>query len=329
MALIDRPPRPTARAAPGVIDRLLDSIPPAAGAEVMGTGIVSIALTLDGYQTVSRILLVIAAVMWLTLTVLVPLRARRDRARFLADIRTPAALTSAAGTAVLGTRLELLGWTWAGVATLVLATVIWSLLLRPVLWHWKTPTVGVSLMLTASTESLAVLAATLALVERADWLLVIALAPFVLGLCFYVFVIARFDLHQLTVGHGDHWITGGALAISALAAGKLLAGARALAILGGGGGVLKDVALGLWVLTMLWLPVLVIAEALHPRLHYDAGRWSTVFPVGMYAAASFVVGAAAHAATITSFARVWVWVAVAVWAGVLVATIHRGIDVVR
>ena len=96
--------------------------------------------------------------------------------------------------------------------------------------------------------------------ERTDWLLVIALVPFVLGLAFYVFAIARFDLRQLTAGHGDHWITGGALAISTLAAGKLLAGAKALAILGGGGGVLKDVALVLWVLTMLWLPVLVVAE---------------------------------------------------------------------
>ena len=122
-----------------------------------------------------------------------------------------------------------------------------------------------------------------------------ALALFVLGLCFYVFVICRFDLRQLAVGHGDHWITGGALAISTLAAGKLLAGAKALAILGGGGGVLKDVALALWVLTMLWLPVLLLAEVLRPRLSYDLQRWSTVFPFGMYAAASFVVGAAAPA----------------------------------
>jgi tellurite resistance protein TehA-like permease len=312
----------------GGFDRLLDSIPPAAGAEVMGTGIVSIALTLDGYETLSRILLVIASLMWVTLAVLVPLRARRDRERFLADTRTPPALTSVAGTDVLGTRLALLGWTWAGIAALVIAAVIWALLIGPVLRHWKTPTVGASLILTVSTESLAVLAATLGLVERTDWLLVVALAPFALGLCFYVFVITRFDLRQLAIGHGDHWITGGALAISTLAAGKILAGAKALAILGDGGGVLKYVTLGLWVLTMLWLPVLLAAELLHPRLSYDVRRWSTVFPFGMYAACSFVVGAAAHAGAITSFARVWIWVALAVWAVVFVAMIRRGIDVV-
>jgi hypothetical protein len=312
----------------GVLDRMLDSIPPAAGAEVMGTGIVSIALSLDHHETLSRILLVIAAVMWVTLAALIPFRARRDRARFRADIRTPPALTSVAGTAVLGTRFALLGWTGVGIAMLVLALVLWSSLVAPVIRHLKTPTVGASLILTVSTESLAVLAATIALVERIDWLLVVALAPFVLGLCFYVFVMSRFDLNQLAVGHGDHWITGGAMAISTLAAGKLLAGAKALAILGGGSGLLKDAALGLWVLTMLWLPVLLLAEVLHPRLSYDVRRWSTVFPFGMYAACSFVVGAAAHTAGITSFARVWVWIALAVWAAVLAAMIGRGVRAV-
>lgn len=319
---------PTARATGVRLDRVLDSIPPAAGAEVMGTGIVSIALTLDGYETLSRILLVIAAVMWVTLAVLVPLRARRDPERFRAEIRTPPALTSVAGTNVLGTRLALLGWTWAGIAALVIAGVIWALLIGPVLQHWKTPTVGASLILTVSTESLAVLAATLAVVESAAWLLVAAVAPFVLGLCFYVLVISRFDMRQVGRGRGDHWITGGALAISTLAAGKLLGGAKALAILGGGGGVLKAVALVLWVVTMLWLPVLLLAELLSPRLSYDVRRWSTVFPFGMYAACSFVVGAAADADAITSFARVWVWVALTVWAVVFVALIRRTTELV-
>jgi len=317
------------RATPGAFVRVMDWTPPAAGAEVMGTGIVSVALSLDGDETLSRILLVIAGATWLALAAVVPVRAWRDRARMRSELRTPAALTSVAGTAVLGTRLVMLGWTWAGIAALAIGAGVWAFLLGPVLAHWRTPTDGSSLVLIVATESLAVLAATLGLVERTDWLLVTALAPFVVGLGFYVFVITRFDLGQLTAGHGDHWITGGALAISTLAAGKLLAGAKALAILGGGGGVLQDVALGLWALTMLWLPVLVVAEITHRRFGYDVRRWSTVFPVGMYAACSFVLGAAAHAGGITSFASVWVWVAVAVWAVVLVAMLHRGLEAVR
>jgi hypothetical protein len=134
---------------------------------------------------------------------------------------------------------------------------------------------------------------------------------------------------QLAVGRGDHWITGGALAISTLAAGRITAGAKALATLGHGAGALQDLAVGLWVATILWLPVLLLAETLRPRLRYDVRRWSTVFPVGMYAACSFVVGTVAHASAISSFARVWVWVALAVWAVVLLAMIRRAGQILR
>jgi hypothetical protein len=79
----------------------------------------------------------------------------------------PAALTSVAGSAVLGTRLTVLGWDWAGVALLVIAFVLWTALLVPVLAHWRKPTVGASPVLIA------------------------AIASFGLGLAFYVSVISR------------------------------------------------------------------------------------------------------------------------------------------
>jgi hypothetical protein len=53
---------PSWRPAAGVIERTLDAIPPASGAVVMGTGIVSIALSLDAQETISRGVLVLAAV---------------------------------------------------------------------------------------------------------------------------------------------------------------------------------------------------------------------------------------------------------------------------
>jgi tellurite resistance protein TehA-like permease len=309
-------------------DRMLDSVSPAAGAEVLGAGIVSIAVWLDHQDTLSRILLVVAATLWVTFAALVLGRAVLDRGRLLADVRTPVALGSVAGAATLGTGLTtILGWRWAGIALLAIALLLWLALLGPVLRNWKTPTVGASLLLAVSTESLAVLAATLAPSEHARWLLVCALVPLALGLGFYAVVMSRFDPRQLGTGRGDHWITGGALAISALAAGKIAAGAKALTVLGGGGGFLKDLAVVLWGLAILWLPLLLLAETLRPRLHYDVSRWSTVFPLGMYAACSFVVGAVASSRPITSLARVWVWVAVAAWAVVFVAMVHRAIKV--
>lgn len=166
----------SSRLTTGALGRALDSIPPAVGAEVMGTAIVSIALSLDGEETLSRVTLAIAGVIWVILAVLVPLRAARDPARFRSDVRSPIALTGAVGTAVLGTRLTLLGWAWAGSAMLVLAFVVWVVLLGPVLAAWKSPTVGVSLLLAVSAESIAVLAATLAPHEHANWLLIAAVA---------------------------------------------------------------------------------------------------------------------------------------------------------
>jgi tellurite resistance protein TehA-like permease len=309
--------------------RILDAIPPAAGAVVMGTGIVSIALLLDGHETLSVILLVLDAVIWVALAVLLPARALADRKRFRSDIRHPAALTSIAGTAVLGTRLTLLGWDWAGAGLLIVAAAAWLGLVPHVLANWQVPTIGASFILTVATESLALLAAALAFSERAGWLLYASLVPFCLGLCFYALVLVRFDRRQLAVGVGDHWVTGGALAISTVAAGRIALAAHRTGALSGAVGVLNEVALVLWLLTILWLPILVAVEVTHPRLSYNVRRWSTVFPVGMYAAGSFIVGTAVRAPAITDFAQVWVWVAVAVWLVVFAAMVRRGPQIAR
>ncbi|MCW2995329.1 MAG: respiratory nitrate reductase, gamma subunit [Conexibacter sp.] len=311
------------RLSSGTLGRALDAIPPSAGAWVMGTAIVSIGLSLDGQELLSRVIAAIAAAIWATLAGLLPLRALRDPPRFRADARTPGALTAPIATAVLGTRLTSLGWTWAGIAALTLAAVLWVALLGPVLVAWKSPTVGVSLLLAVSAESLAVLSATLATPERARWLLIAAVVLFGLGLVFYLLVLSRFDVRQLAVGHGDHWITGGALGIAALAAGRIHAAASALDAIGGGRSALEDIALALWGLTMLWLLALLASEVRWPRLAYDERRWSTVFPLGMYAACSFAVGSAAHADAILAFARAWVWIGLASWVVVSIATIRR------
>lgn len=305
---------PMRRWTPAALDLVLDALPPASGAVVMGTGIVSVALSLDGQETLSRVLLALATAIWAILVVLLPARALRDRARFRRDAGSPAAFTAVAGTAVLGARLTMLGWSWAGSALLVIALLAWLALVGPVLRSWSRPTVGASFILTVGTESLALLAAELALAYHADWLLLASLPPFLLGLGFYLFVLCSFDPGQLAGGRGDHWVTGGALAISAIAAGRITLAYQHLEPSGGAGGALEGVSLALWVLALLWLPVLLAVELRWPRLRYSVRRWSTVFPVGMYAACSFVVGAVDSAPAITRFAHIWVWVALGVWA---------------
>lgn len=286
----------------------------------MGTGIVSIDLSLDHHKVLARILLAIAVAVWVVLGLLFAARGLGDPARLEHEARTPAALTGVAATAVLGSAAELLGWNWAGVTLLIVAVVLWLALIVPVLGHLPLPAAGVAFLLTVATESLAVLSSALAVHEHTDALLYAALVALVLGLAFYLFVLARFDFRQLVEGRGDHWITGGALAISTLAAGQIALDARTLDLLSFD--ALKAAAIVLWAVTIAWLPALLLFEALRPRLRHDLKRWATVFPVGMYAACSFAVGTVAHASAITDFARVWVWIAVALWLVVALGTVR-------
>jgi tellurite resistance protein TehA-like permease len=313
---------------PVPVERILGAASPTSGAIVMGTGIVSIGLALDGQVLLSRVLLVLCAIAWVTLAVVLGLRALRDRAQVRSEAFSPAALTVVAGTEVLGSRLTLLGWAGAGIALLGIAFALWLALLGPVLGHFIFPAVGAALLVTVATESLADLSAALATAEHTRWLVVTALAPLALGLAFYALVISRFDYCQLWIGRGDHWITGGALAISTLAAARITLACRTLPVLAGGAGALQVMTIVLWVLSIAWLPVLLSAELTHRRLSYDVRRWATVFPVGMYAACSFLVGSAAHVPAITDFARIAVWVGVALWVIVFAAMLARGLRLV-
>jgi tellurite resistance protein TehA-like permease len=51
-----------------------------------------------------------------------------------------------------------------------------------------------------------------------------------------------------------------------------------------------------------------------------------VFPLGMYAASSFVVGSVVGIGALSDFASVWTWVAFAAWAAVLAAMLVREIS---
>lgn len=292
---------------------LIAPVPPAAGAIVMGTGIVSVALALDGALTLSRVLLGATALAWLAFTALVGRTLARDRAHAPHLLHVPAIYTLVAGTAVLGTRVAMAGWRWEATGLLAVAAALWAVLLAPVLRHWPRHTAGAAFVVAVATESIALLAGVLADQERRTWLLAAALVAFLAGLLFYLATLRRFDARELLVGRGDQWVAGGALAIATLAAAHLARTADDLHALAGGH-VLRLVALALWAAAMAWLPVLVAAELRRPRPRYDLRRWATVFPLGMYAACGFAVARVDHAGAIADFSRVWVWAAFAVWA---------------
>jgi tellurite resistance protein TehA-like permease len=291
----------------------------------MGTGIVSVALLLDGERTLSRGLMWISLALWVALAVGAAAHATTRRADLAAQLRIPASLTGVAGTCVLGARLGLYGWDWAAAAMLVIAALLWALLVPGILGSWMTPAAGAGFLLAVSILALGGLAELLGEDLSASWLVFAGALLFVLGLAAYSFVASSFDLGQLLSGRGDQWIAGGALAIGGLTIAQLISSSRALDVLGSLDGTLSTAGWVIWGAAMAWLPFLIASELIRPRLGFDVRRWATVFPVGMYAAMSFALGRVLDSRALTDFARVWVWVAVLVWILVALGTLgHAG-----
>jgi tellurite resistance protein TehA-like permease len=303
--------------------RTMRAVGAEAGGAVMATGIVSVAMLADGRTTLSRVLLVLTAASWALLGALFFARLAFDRARWLREARRPASLTAVAGSAVLGTRVTLLGWTWVGWVLLVIATALYAALIGSVLRARPLPRTGGEFLAVVAPQSLAVLAASLGGRLGASWPALLALAPFVLGLLAYPVVLARFELAQLRAGAGEHWISGGALAISTLACADIARAATRIHE------TLRIASLALWALTIAWLPLLIVAELGWRRVAYDARRWATVFPLGMYSVMSSATGSTANVHALVDLGNAWAWVALAAWAVTAMGLVRSAIRAVR
>ncbi|MGY4741132.1 tellurite resistance/C4-dicarboxylate transporter family protein [Streptomyces sp. ATMOS53] len=308
--------RPSPAPSPGSALRLWwTRRPPAAGSAVMATGIVSFGLHLTGYDVLSRVTLAMAGVAWAALAADFVVRLLRAPERWLAEAGTPGALTAVAATTVLGAGLCALGRRTPAEALLALAAVLWPVLFVTVVRRWRRGMPGTVFLGCVAIQGLAVLGAALAAAESAAWLAHTALVLFGLGIVLYCVALALFDLRQVAEGHGDQWIAGGALAISALAGAKLLAADDGDLYLWNGDdtGVLRTVTVALLVLDLAWCAVLLIAEVAWPRPRYDVRRWATAFPLGMTAAATLSVAAAVDVPALKGPGEVLLWAAVAAW----------------
>ncbi|GCD95701.1 membrane protein [Embleya hyalina] len=286
------------------------AVPPAFGSVVMATGIVSIALFAAGFRTLSVLFMWLDVGVWVLLAAAFGARALRDPRGWRTAAATPPALTAVAATTVLGTRLVLFGWTDTACVLLALAAVVWPVLLVDVVTHMGHRMPGAVFLVCVATQGLGVLAGQLALVGEGDWLAWAALVLYGLGLALYVLACTRFDFRQVLTGAGDHWVAGGALAISAVAGSKLVASP---VWTGPAHDALRTLTLVVLGLALAWYAVLAVGELVRPRPHYDTRRWATVFPLGMTAAACLLLSTAAHVSWLDPLGRVLLWIAVAAW----------------
>ncbi|GAB2533916.1 MFS transporter [Nocardia heshunensis] len=304
---------------PGDSGQWWRELPPAMGAFVMATGILSVGLHLTGFEPLSRAALALAAVVWLALATDFVSRLLWTHTRWEGEADTPPALTAVAATTVLGTRIALLGWHFVATALLVIAAILWPVLVTLVIAHWKRRMPGAVFLVCVATEGLAVLGATLARAGVGEWLMTAALVCFVLGILLYALAFTHFDLTQIWRGAGDQWVMTGALAISALAGSKLV-GWHWWA--GSLDSILRIMSLALVGVNLAFYVILVVAEVVRFRPGYNVRRWATVFPLGMTAVAVLSTGAALDLGWARVLGRVLLAVAGVVWLLISAELLH-------
>ncbi len=289
--------------------QLFDLLPTTSWTIVMTCGVVSIDLAADHQAVLSAVMFWFAATVWALLMAALGVPLILQHGRLRREAASPAVLTIVAATAVLGSRLAVADYRTLAAVLLVLAAGEWAVLSGPVLRRWVTPTLGISFVLAVAAEAVALLSASLAVPYKSRWLCGAALVLVMVGLGLYAFAAARFDFTQLRSGRGDHWIAGGALAISALSAARATQAARALGLFSRQHQLLTVGTFVLWCGAMVWLPALIIGEIVWPRFNYDLRRWATAFPIGMYSVCSLAVGQVTGIRGMVTFSQVWTWVA--------------------
>lgn len=320
-----------------VPDRAVPELPSAAFAVTMATGILAVAAREQHVVTLSRVLVGVAGGAYCALVIAWLLHARGLPRRLSEHPdRAFGLLTFVAASSVLASA-------WSPLALdRVLAALTaagWLALIGPAVRALRRCPLGEArgtwLMLTVSTESIAIAAlrawpgAPPAVVA---W---VATALCALGLLAYAYLapaVAQRLLAALrarTAPRGDEWILMGALAISALAGADLAGVAEAASGWSSARSVL-DVGAGVcWLAATLWLAPLVVAELRSASLLLSGGyrfeRWSTVFPLGMYAVASHALDVRLGLPGLEVPAAILFVAGVLVWAATAAGLARRGV----
>ncbi|TDD85882.1 hypothetical protein E1293_10360 [Actinomadura darangshiensis] len=282
----------------------------------MATGVVSVGLHLAGFVWAARVLLAVTAALWVVLAVTFCALFGGGVTRWREETSTPSALTTVAGTGVLGDGVAMISHPVAAAVLLGLTAVLWTVLLPRVLRQLSRRVPGAAYLVTVATQAVAVLAATLAVELPAKWLAWPAVTMLALGLLLYVLVLTRFDFGELVGGAGDQWVVGGSLSISALASAKVTLAMDAPA-------PLVWLTLAVLAVALAWYAVLVGCEVLRPRRGYDGRRWSTVFPLGMTAVSAMTAGTACGVPWLGTLGEVLLWPAVIAWALVAAGAVRH------
>jgi len=328
----------------GRVDRAVEGLTPGYFALVMASGIISVGMSLEGFDVLSDVLLVVCAVAYAVLVVLTVWRFVAYRHAAVEDFMDPRRafgyFTFVAATNVLGVRLGIAGHHSVTVAMLVVSGLVWLVLGYVVPWtavlgRDERPVVvtanGTWFIWVVASQSVAVAAATLepTFTTGRRELALLAVVSWSVGVFLYgaAAVIVMLRLMLYSFGPQDltppYWVSMGALAITVLAGARIVEMADA-PMVAATRGLIAGLSVVFWAFATWLFPVLVAAGWWrHWRrgvpLPYEATLWSIIFPLGMYAVASIYLGRADTLPIVEGVGRVELWVALAAWALVLAA----------
>ena len=337
-AAADAGPRPVLAR----LDAELEGLSPSYFAVVMATGIISIGAHLLGIAVVDMALYVVNIAAYVTLWVLTLLRVGRHPRAVLQDLtdhrRGFGFLTIVAGTCVLGSETIVIahGWVVAQVL-LIVGAFLWVVLTYTVVTALTIkrdkPSLveglnGGWLLAVVATQAIAVLIALLSahwgqplrlhtnFVALSMWLWGGMLYIWIIALIFYRYTFLPFSPADLAP---PYWINMGAMAISALAGSLLIGNAPDAPFLESVKPFLEGFTIFYWATGSWWIPMIAILAVWrygYRRLPftYDPLYWGAVFPLGMYAVATFRMEQVMPLGFLDFIPRIFFWIALAAWA---------------
>lgn len=322
-------------------ESLLAGLSPASFGIVMATGIVSLACTALGLPLIGRWLFALNVLLYTMIWGLNLVRLLRHPQRMLNDAcdhgRALGFFTVVAASGVLGEQCLLLADArGAALGLTAVAMILWVALsygiFAAMMVKRDKPRLeqglnGGWLLAVVATQSLVVSGtllapglaamwqAQLALVLTGLWLWGGLLYVLLMSLIFYRIVFLPLSPTELAP---PYWINMGAMAISTLAGALLLQHAYAWPLVQELQPFIQGVTLLFWISGSWWIPLLLVLGVWrhglqrHP-LRYEGLYWAMVFPLGMYAMATYHLSLALDQAWLQPLAQTFMWIALSAW----------------
>ena len=327
-----------------MLKKALQTLPPSYFALVMATGIVATASQLHHYDVFGNLLFWINNIAFVILLVLFVFRAIFFFPLLIGDLSSHAKgvgfLTIVAGSCILGTYYAqinkafepaLVLWCFGLMAWVV---IIFSFLSSVILKTEKpSPEKGLDgswFLLVVSTQSISILAATLApQFAQKETTIFISLFAFFLGVMLYLMlapiVLYRLLFYPVTPGEvlPTYWVNAGAAAITTFAALVLSDAIKGDILFSGFYPVVYGIAFLFWATASFWIPIVFMMEVWRyvikrSPLKYTAAFWSMVFPLGMYCVCTHKLAETISLPGLQNISKIFLYLSWLAWLGTLI-----------